>query len=58
MNECLEETDDCLDIAECLDHDGSYECVCKPGYVKDMSDTCIREYLFLISWRVIAFKML
>ncbi|XP_064597834.1 LOW QUALITY PROTEIN: uncharacterized protein LOC135464334 [Liolophura sinensis] len=41
VNECLEETDDCLSNADCLDHDGSFECVCKPGYVKDTSDTCI-----------------
>lgn len=35
IDECLEMTDDCHKNAKCVNTEGSFECVCKPGYTGD-----------------------
>ena len=38
VNECTGSSHDCDENAECVDSEGSYNCVCKDGYVGDGSD--------------------
>ena len=35
IDECLAMTDDCSEYAECVNTEGSFECVCKPGFTGD-----------------------
>ena len=35
IDECIEETDNCDDNAVCTNTDGSFTCLCKPGFSGD-----------------------
>ena len=35
IDECLAMTDDCSEYAKCVNTEGSFECVCKPGFTGD-----------------------
>ena len=49
INECDEGAHDCNGNSECLNTDGSYECVCKKGYV---GIQCTGQYLIQGSLRL------
>ena len=38
IDECETMTDDCDENADCINTEGSFECVCKPGYTGDGKD--------------------
>ena len=40
VNECIEETDNCHENADCYDTIGNFTCVCSPGYSGDGVDNC------------------
>ena len=35
IDECVEETDNCDDSAICINTDGSFTCLCEPGFSGD-----------------------
>ena len=41
-DECLEDSNVCVENADCQNVDGGYVCSCQPGYVGD-GDACICE---------------
>ena len=38
IDECETMMDDCDENADCINTEGSFECVCKPGYTGDGKD--------------------
>ena len=38
IDECETMTDDCDENADCINTEGSFECVCQPGYTGDGKD--------------------
>lgn len=38
IDECMEDLDNCNRSATCTDNDGSFTCMCNPGYMGDGVD--------------------
>ena len=43
VDECVEESDECVTNADCKDTDGSYTCECSPGFIGDGLVGCRRK---------------
>lgn len=43
INECVQETDNCHPLAQCINKVGGYECCCASGYIGDGVGCCIRR---------------
>ena len=45
INECLDPVGPCHVNADCIDTDGSFDCVCQAGYTGDGVISCASEYM-------------
>ena len=49
VDECIEDMDDCVEGATCMNTDGSFTCMCAPGFTGDGRASgrgCIGVYLY------------
>ena len=44
IDECTTETHECPLKSTCDNNDGGFECICDPGYQKNVDDKCIGMY--------------
>ena len=55
VDECATENNDCAQQAKCINTEGTYKCICLPGYLGD-GKSCsgnITKYLFFIIYPIV-----